>query len=48
MLGYNDLLSRQSIEMNTIREQLSHSLDKKIVIGALVKKSYIIVVIIVM
>ena len=49
MLGYNDLLSRLSIELNTIWEPIikKASWRKKIWIWALVKKSYIIVVILV-
>ena len=45
MLGYNDLISRPSIESNTIWELVSWK--KKIWIWAQEKKSYIIVVILV-
>ena len=49
MLGYNDLLSRPSIELNTIWEPIIKKArwEKKIWIWAQVKKSYIIVVILV-
>ena len=48
MLGYNDLLSRPSIELNTIWEPIIKRLDKKIWTWIQVKKkSYIIVVILV-
>ena len=46
MLGYSDLLSRQSIEMNTIWEPIIKRKVKKIIHNmSSVRKSYIIVII---
>ena len=48
MLGYNDLLSKPSIEMNTIWEQIiKKRLDKKNLNMRTGKRSYIIEVILV-